>query len=120
MLRMASVCFSLSLNRLRSRASASGTSFDFCDDLDDFVDVVHRDLEAVEDVLPGLGRVEVELGPPNDHLVAVRDECSSSSFSVHDLRGAIDQRQHDHAEGGLHGGVLVELVQDHVGDRSRA
>ena len=27
------------------------------------------------------------------------------------------ERQHDHAEGGLHRGVLVQLVQHHVGNR---
>ena len=86
------------------------------DDLDDFVDVVHRDLQAVEDVLPGLGRVEIELGAPNDHLVAVRDESLEQVLQRQDLRGSTDQGKHDHPEGGLHGGVLVELVQDHVGN----
>ena len=66
MLRMASVCFSLSSNRLRSRRVGIGHVLRLLDDLDDFVDVVDRDLEALEDVLPGLGRVEVELGAPDD------------------------------------------------------
>ena len=86
------------------------------DDLDDLVDVVDRDLEAFEDVLPGLGGVEVELGPPDDDLVPVLDEALEQLLQVHDLGGALVERQHDHAEGGLHRGVLVELVQHHVGD----
>ena len=87
------------------------------DDLDDLVDVVDRDLEALEDVLPGFGRVEVVLGPPDDDLVPVLDVVLEQLLQVHDLGGALHERQHDHAEGGLHGGVLVELVQHDVGDR---
>ena len=86
------------------------------DDLDDLVDVVDGDLEAVEDVLPRLRRVEIELGPPDDDLVPVVDEVLEQLLQVHDLGGAVGERQHDHAEGGLHLGVLVELVQHDVGD----
>ncbi len=86
------------------------------DDLDDLVDVVDRDLEAVEDVLPSLRRVEIELGPPDDDLVPVVDEVLEQLLQVHDLGGAVGERQHDHAEGGLHLGVLVELVQHDVGN----
>ena len=87
------------------------------DDLDHLVDVVDGDLEALEDVLPGLRGIEVELGPPDDDLVAVLDVVLEQLLEVHHLRRALVERQHDHAEGGLHRGVLVELVQHHVGDR---
>ena len=71
---MASVCFSRQLEPLAEPGVGVGHVLRLLDDLDDFVDVVDRDLEAVEDVLPGLGRVEIELGPPDDDLVAVLDE----------------------------------------------
>ena len=86
------------------------------DDLDDLVDVVDGDLETLEDVLPGLGRLEIELGPAHDDVVPVLDEALEQLLQVHDLRRAVIERQHDHAEGGLHRGVLVELVQHYVGD----
>ena len=87
------------------------------DDLDHLVDVVDGDLEAFEDVLALLRRVEVELRPPDDDLVAVLDVVLEQLLQVHDLRRALVERQHDHAEGGLHRGVLVELVQHHARDR---
>ncbi len=40
----------------------------------------------------------------------------SICLSVHDLRAPADQRQHDDAEGGLHRGVLVELVDHDLRD----
>ena len=86
------------------------------DDLDHLVDVVDGDLEALEDVLPRLRGVEVELGAADDDLVAVLDVVLEHLLQVHDLGRALVERQHDHAEGGLHRGVLVELVQHHVGD----
>ena len=86
------------------------------DDLDHLVDVVDGDLEAIQDVLPGLRRVEIELGAPGDDLVPVIDEVLEQLLQVHDLRRAIAERQHDHPEGGLHLGVLVELVQHDIGN----
>ena len=86
------------------------------DDLDDLVDVVDGDLEAFEDVLPRLRRLEVELGPPDDDLVPVLDVPLQQLLQVHHLGRALVEGEHDDAEGGLHRGVLVELVQHHVGD----
>ena len=45
-------------------------------------------------------------------LAVRRCTAASSSLSVQRLRPAVDQRQHDDAEGGLQLRVLVELVQD--------
>src|SRR3954471_17681087 len=86
------------------------------DDLDHLVDVVDGDLEALEDVLPGFRRGQLELGPADDDVVPVLDVALEQLLQVHHLRHALVQGEHDHAEGGLHGGVLVELVQHHVGD----
>ena len=54
------------------------------DRLDDRVEVVERDLEALEDVRPGARLAEVELGPAPDDLAAVvdvvlRGRCLSGS-----------------------------------------
>ena len=116
MLRIASVCFSESLNRARSFLSASAVSCGAADDLDHLVDVVDGDLEPLEDVLARLGGVEVELGAPGDHLVPVIDVPEDDVLQVHHLGRAVVEREHDDAEGGLHRGVLVELVQHHVRD----
>ena len=86
MLRIASVCFSESPNRLREPGVGLGGVLRAADDLDHLVDVVDGDLEALEDVLPGLGRVEVELGPADDDLVPVLDEALEQLLQVHDLR----------------------------------
>ena len=81
MLRIASVCFSRELEAL-ARASRVGVGgvLGAADDLDHLVDVVDGDLEALEDVLPGLGGVEVELGAPDDDLVPVR-RCTGGACS---------------------------------------
>src|SRR5262249_20357546 len=86
------------------------------DDLDDFVDVVDGDLETLQDMLASLGGVEIELGAPNDHLVPVRDESLEQIFEGQNLGSSTVQGKHDYPEGGLHGGVLIELVEDHVGN----
>ncbi len=65
------------------------------DELDDLVDVVERDLEPLEDVRPLLGLRQVELRPPDDDLLAVRDEVLDHLLQRHDLRHAVDERQQD-------------------------
>ena len=80
------------------------------------VDVVDGDLQAFENVLAVLGPRELELGAARDDGVAVLDEVLEQLFQGHLLGRAVDQRQHDRAEGRLHLGVLVQLVQHHRGD----
>ena len=79
---------------------------------DDLVQVVQRDPVALEDVGSLLSLAEVEPGPAQDHLSAVINECLQHLFQAAHLRLVIHQGQHDHAEGGLHGGLLVELIHD--------
>src|SRR2546430_6075436 len=86
-------------------------------DLHHLVDVVDGDLQTFENVLAVLRPPQLELGAPRDDRVAVLDEVLEQLFQGHLLRRAVDQGQHDRAEGGLHLGVLVQLVQDHRGDR---
>src|SRR5579859_3521858 len=87
------------------------------DDLDDLVDVVDGDLQPFEDVLPVLGPLQLELRPAGDDGVAVVDETLQQLLQRQFLRDAVHQRQHDGAEGRLHRGVLVELIQHHGGHR---
>src|SRR5882762_7213847 len=86
------------------------------DDLDDLVDVVDGDLQAFEDVLAVLRALELELGAADDDGVAMLDEVLEQLLQVHLLRRAVDQGEHDRAEGGLHLRVRVEPVQHHHRD----
>src|ERR1019366_6487946 len=89
-------------------------------DLDDRVDVVDRDLEALEDVFAFLRLAEIELRATHDHVVTVRDEVLEHLAHRHDLRDEAPcdrvghEREHDHAERALHRGVLVQLVQHYT------
>ena len=86
MLRIASACRSVSLNRFCSCALAVGVSSALADDLDHLVDVVDGDLEAFEDVLALERLVELELRAADDDLVAVRDVVLEHFLERHDLR----------------------------------
>ena len=55
------------------------------------------------------------LGAPADHVDPVLDEEPQQVFQRQGLGPAVDQGQHDHAEGVLERRVLEELVQDDVG-----
>ena len=85
------------------------------DELDDGVQVVQGDHQALEDVGPGLGLLQVEPGPPPDDVLAVGDEVLHHVDEGQDLGLLVDDGQHDDAEGGLQGRVLVEVVQDDLG-----
>ena len=47
--------------------------------LDHFVEVIERDLEAFEDMGPGLGLAQLELGPAPDDFAAELDEVLETS-----------------------------------------
>ena len=85
------------------------------DDLDDLVEMIERDQEALDDVVPLLGLPEVVLGPSRDDVDLVIDVVADHLGEVQRARNAVDERQHDHTEGLLELGVLVELVQDDLG-----
>src|SRR5215831_17958269 len=51
-----------------------------------------------------------------DDFAPEADERLQRCFEVHDLRPAIDEREHDDAERRLHLRVLVELVEDDLRD----
>ena len=82
------------------------------DQLDDLVDVIEGDHEALDDVRAGLGLAELELRPPAHHLAPVLDEQPQALQQGQDLGPAVDEGQHDDAEGVLERRELVELVED--------
>ena len=53
---------------------------------------------------------------PDDDLATVAEENEQRILEVQEPRPAVDDREHVDAERLLHRGVLVELVQEHVGD----
>src|SRR5665648_444488 len=59
---------------------------------------------------------QLVLGPSGDDVVLVRDVVAEHVLEREDPRHAVDQGDHDHAKGALHRGVLVELVERHLGD----
>ena len=65
---------------------------------DDRVQVVERDLEALEDVRPGARLLEVVLGPAADDLAAMVDVVLEDRLERQRLRLAVDQREHVEVE----------------------
>ncbi len=86
------------------------------DDPHDLVDVVDGDDEAFEDVRPGLGLVEPELGPPLDDLHLVIEVVADQLGQVERPRDAVDQRHRIDTEVLLQLGQLEQLVHDHLWD----
>ena len=84
------------------------------DDADDLVEIVEGDEQALEDVGPRLGLVELELGPPDDDLFLEGDVRLDHLGQGERARHTADQSDVDDPEGRLHLRVLVELVEhDH-------
>jgi len=83
--------------------------------LDYFVEMIERDLEAFEDVGPRLRLAQLELRAAADDLPPELDEVLDDLEDVEHLRPAAGDRQHDDAERRLQRRVLVEVVQDDVG-----
>ena len=66
---------------------------------------------------PLLGSAQLVLGATDDHLALVVDVVADQLPQGERARHVVDQGNHVHPERGLHGGVLVELVEDDFGDR---
>ena len=75
---------------------------------------MQRDQEPFDDVRPLPGLAELVLRPPADHVDPVLDEEPQELLQGQGLGPAVDQGQHDHAEGVLQRRELVELVEDDV------
>ena len=82
------------------------------DDVDDLVEVVLGDEEAIDDVEALLGLGELETATAGVHLEAVVDVALEEVAQGHAARAAMIQGDHVRAEGGLQVAVFVELVED--------
>ena len=86
------------------------------DEPDHQVQALDRLPEPLQDVGPLFGAGEVVARPPDDHLPPEIDEVVEHLPQRHHLGAAVDEGEHDDAEGRLHGRVLVELVEDDLRD----
>ena len=82
---------------------------------DDLVDVGQGDQQAFDDVGPRPRLAELVLGPAADDVDPVLDEEPEELLQRQGPGPAVDQGQHDHAEGVLQRRELEELVEDDVG-----
>ena len=81
------------------------------DQRDHLVEVVERDQQALEPVHARLERAQLVLGAADDDLALVLDVVADDLAQRQHLRHVVDERDHVHAERGLHRRVLVELVE---------
>ena len=85
------------------------------DDGHDFIDVVQRLEQTLQDVRARLGLVQVVFGAAGDDVLLVGDVVVEHLPQGEHLGLAVHQGKHVGAEGLLHGGVLVEVVEHHGG-----
>ena len=112
---MAWACFSEKANRSMRPVRAASTFVGLLDDRDHLIDVVQRDLQALQDVGALLGAGQLEAGPPCDHFLAVLDEVLEHLLQREGLRQALHQGEVHHAECRLKLRVREELVEDDLG-----
>jgi hypothetical protein len=86
------------------------------DEGDDGVEVVERDLEALEDVQALLRLAQLEDRAPGDDFLAMLDEDQQRVAQREQLRPAADDRQHVDAERVLQLAHLEELVLHDLGN----
>ena len=84
------------------------------DQLDELIQVVECDLEALEDMGARFRLLEVEERAARDHLTAVLDERQQHLLEGQDHRSAILDREHIDAEGRSHAGLFVQIVENDV------
>ena len=87
------------------------------DQLDDGIEVVEGDRQPEQDVLPAFRLPQEEQGPPCYDLLPEGEELLEELLEGHRPRPVLDDRQQLHAEGGLHLRLLVQVVEDDLGDR---
>ncbi len=109
--RMALAWISESVEARHQVGAGVSTSRRLADGLDDRVEVVERDLEALEDVGPVARLAEVELGAAADDLAAPVDVVLEDGCERQRLGLAVDERQHVHVEGQLQRRVLEQVVE---------
>ena len=84
------------------------------------IEVIERDLQPFQDVIPRLGLAQLELGAPADDLAPEIDEALDQLQQIQYLRPAADDREHDDAEARLQRRVLVEVVENDLRHARRA
>ena len=84
------------------------------DQFDHFVDVGEGNRLPFQHVSTVPRLAQIEYCPPRDDFAPVREKRLENLLQVHQLRSAVVQRHHVDAEDRLHGGLLVEIVQDDV------
>ena len=87
------------------------------DEGDDLVERVERLDQTAQDVGAFVGLAQPVGGAPDDDVELVVDVVADHLVEPQRARHAVDDRQHVGAEAGLQLGVLVEVVQHHLGDR---
>ena len=86
------------------------------DDVDDLVNVVERDDEALQDVRALLGFGQLVARAAHNDVFLVGDVVVQHLLERQHARHAVHKRQHDHAEAHLQLRVLVQLVEHHLRD----
>ena len=86
------------------------------DDVDDLVDVVERDDEALQDMRALLGFGQLVARAAHNDVFLVGDVVVQHLLERQHARHAVHKRQHDHAEAHLQLRVLVQLVEHHLRD----
>ena len=98
-------------------ARAMSTVSDAPDQGDHFVQCVERLDQTAQDVGAFVGLAQPVGGAPDDDIELVRDVVADHLVEAQRARHPVDDRQHVGAEAGLQLGVLVEVVQHHLGHR---
>lgn len=86
------------------------------DQRDHLVERVERLDQTAQDVGPFIGLAQPIPGAPDDHVELMVDVVADQLVQAQRARHAVDDGQHVGAETGLQLGVLVEVVQHHLGD----
>ena len=84
------------------------------DDRDEVVNVRQCDRQAFQHVAALARLAQVVHGAARNHFAAVLQEAHQHLLQVQQLRLAVDQRHHVHAEGVLQLGLLVQVVQHNL------
>src|SRR6185503_7599743 len=82
---------------------------------DDGVEMVERDPEPFEDVIPRFGLSQLEFRAAANDFAPELDDRLDHLEQVHHLRPPADDGEHDDAEAELQLRVLVEVVENDVG-----
>ncbi len=94
------------------RFGAAGRGFD---QRDDFVDIGQRYRQAFQHMRPLARLAQQEHGAARYDITAMTDKGFEDLFKIQQAWLAIDQRDHIDTEHALHLGLLVQVVEHHLG-----